>query len=148
MKTIKEIVGTPSRALEYMCDGLLRQSKRKAFRIAMNTYGAYNHDKRLCFGCAATCAIQEIMGKNIPGKFLEWSIDRSGYFGLSNIDLKEFETAIDMASRSLFRRLFRYFDRDFPVELNLYSFNLETSNWRKELPKVRKLIEDMKKAGL
>ena len=49
-------------ALQAMVDGLKRQSKRKGFMVDMVTFG--NVSPETCYGCAATCTLQEMYGVN------------------------------------------------------------------------------------
>lgn len=44
----------------FMVYSLIKQSERAEFKVDMDTYGVSN--KTFCFGCAATCAIQEMSG--------------------------------------------------------------------------------------
>ena len=135
--------GKPSDALEYMCDGLLRQGRRKGFRIAMCTYGDSIGQK--CFGCAATSTIQEIAGRNLTVS----NILNRQLIGFDPDELDEFETVIDFARTSSLSQLFDFCEVtevDYRKWEDLWSIRNE--NWKSCIPTVRKAIREMRAKGI
>lgn len=144
---LKAIKGKPSVALTHMVKGLLKQSRRKKFKIYMGTFG--KQSRELCFGCAATCTIQNISKINFIPDSSICSIDgRSAKMKMDYRELDVFEIAIDSARSGDLVPLFRFCSlseinaRKFNNEIDLYTYN-----WKENLPAVRKVISELKKAG-
>jgi hypothetical protein len=150
MSKIKDIVKTPSAALQAMVDGLREQSKRSDFKIDMHTYGAYNPGYGVCFGCAATCATQKIFETKFQPDFINTVSRRAEAFKCEMYDLHEFEQAINSARIGVMSKLFLYYDivlygvKDVSF---LPEFSLCTDNWEAELPKVEKYIACLQQYG-
>lgn len=159
---IKDIISKPSQALEAMIDGLIKQSKRPGFIINMNTFGA--SEGGICYGCAATCCIQEIASKDLDcGDALADINSRDGrakQLHLSPIDLAKFENAIDSARKGnkygvTFESLFAFFGMYPEYASNFTAIGniraslpeLETRNWEKHISQWRKGIEELKELG-
>ena len=127
----------------------------------------------MCFGCAATCAIQKIVGKNIDYEITKDHIDpmsweiQSKYlheeiFGLETTqEATTFEQAINGARMGSLILLFEFFEID-PAEymtkagcknfIRIYDDEddiicMETANWRKLIPFVEKKIKQLQEAG-
>lgn len=149
MKTIKEILKVPSAALQAMVDGLRKQSKRKNFRIDMGSFGEVAITKSLCFGCAATCAAQQIAGKNLTPTNVGTLSKRAKKLNFDVLDLSKFEQAMDHARRGLIGSLFDYFcvaeEHSILFDNRFY---LWSDSWEEQLPKVEALIEELKSKGL
>lgn len=151
MKTIKELIKSkPSIALQGMVDGLLKQSKRKGFKINMNTYGV--DDFKICYGCAATCTVQQITKHNFkPGEIWLRS-HRSQALNVEFDDLYAFEHAVNEARFGDMTKLFVYCDALGFYLSNFgwidYQFQLMDENWQEQLPAVRRVIKELKKNGL
>lgn len=149
MRKIKDIISKPSEALQAMVDGLLEQNARPDFRIDMNTFGSFSEMKHVCYGCAATCAVQKLIGVN----FNKENINLRGLaVNIEHVDLSAFEWRIDMARMGLLRLLFLYFgfdDNILDIGSNLTTalFCLENHNWRQELPKVTAHIKLLQEEG-
>jgi|SRR5688572_1417577 len=172
MLNIKQKVKKPSRALQYMLDGLEKQSRRRVFKINMNTFGQVGspalrgaENSKICYGCAATCAVQEIAGKNLtPSAFK--NVDADDYSeGLnvrakvSRIDAKElsdFEFAIDDFRRGGVSILLQFFNftsenpQYFELKYEILALDIcmGSENWREEIPKVKQAIKILKRYRL
>ena len=145
MKTIKEIISKPSEALQAMVDGLKTQSKRKDFKIRMHTFGETNGD--ICFGCAATCTVQQLTGINLTDTNI-YLFQHSKVLNIEKRDIEKFEIAIDGTRKGYLRKLFGYFGIEIPEKYyKRQNFYLGTITWKEELPIVNKLIEELKEQG-
>jgi hypothetical protein len=145
MKNIKDIISKPSEALQAMMDGLLEQAQRSDFKIDMLTYGKYD-ENNICYGCAATCTVQKLLNKNLDKENIDWDL-HSEFFGIK--DIIEFERVMDWARVGDLRDLFYYFNLLDKFENDFDDmFGLETDNWKRELPKVKELIKELKEKGL
>lgn len=153
---IKKTVKKPSRALQLMVKGLQEQSRRKYFRIDMSSFGhssriSYTTNKRICVGCAATCAIQKLAEKNLNVNNIEWVTSRARALRFKVEELESFEIAIDYARAGYPEELFYFFDIEPPVEVVNYlrknPFRFGNTNWEKEIPIVEKIITFLKENG-
>ena len=130
--------------LNAMCDGLIHQSKRKNFKVDMDSFGGA--DGMLCFGCAATCALQELHDVNFTVKNID-SLDtraRAVNMGITEDDLDTFEGVVDDARRGNLHWLYTYCGLDLH-EAPVHGWYMINSNWRKEIPKVRRFVEKLVK---
>lgn len=107
MINIKETVKTPSNALKLMIAGIENQINRSDFQLNMNTFG--DSIRSICFGCAATCTIQEIAGKNLDSTTINHIIKRGKSLGFEIDELASFEYAIDEARYGVMNSLFEFF---------------------------------------
>ncbi len=149
MIDIKEAIEyKPSKALEFMVKGLIKHDKRNDFEVDMDTFGRHNTDSKMCYGCAATCVLQEITGIN----FTEETTNLNNCYRNDLINIhqrKIFEGAIDNARHGLLLRLFEFCKKERYYKEEYYKkWEMQNSNWKKELPKVRKLIKELKSKGL
>ena len=82
-------------AVEAMIMGLKNQNDRADFTVNMMVFGDVDKQKSMCFGCAATCAVQELFGTN----FNTYNItdrDRRAYaVHIDAMTLLSFEGVID-----------------------------------------------------
>jgi len=160
MRTIKELLPKPSDAIKAMLAGLQKADHERGFQIDMSTYGAVSDEDEcgsepICFGCAATCAIQHLLGR----PFLPEEIDdRSKHAAVLNVHWQEvnaFETAIDNFRTGFIYVLFRFYELDLSenrfkaleahVDRNIY---LKTHNWTEQIPAIEKAIKMMKELGI
>lgn len=151
MKTIRARLKKPSAAVDAMIEGLLQQSKRTDFYVAMESFGGFNGNT--CFGCAATCTVQQIAGENLyAGQHPVLPKDRAKILGFKEMDLTIFEMAIDEFRRGNPGKLLAYFRVPFFQEtkpvFTLLGFKLESRNWREQLDKVREYSEKLKALDL
>lgn len=143
---LQAIKGKPSIALQHMVNGLMKQSKRRNFKINMGTYGT-SHGK-ICYGCAATCAIQSVAKINFTPNLIDHTDDRAKRTKTEVNELDAFEGAINQARQGDLGDLFHFCNIQMS-EANRFNsyFELEGGNWKKELPKVKKTISQLKKSG-
>ncbi|MGG6263184.1 hypothetical protein ACQ4M3_07880 [Leptolyngbya sp. AN03gr2] len=148
METYKDLCNSkPSIALRQMVKGLLKQTQRPNFHINMMSYGSTADE--ICFGCAATCAVQELKGLDLDSVTIQTLELRAGALNTSCLDQKEFEQAIDAARVGRILELFEYMG--VPDRYNSSydrRFCLCTRNWRDELEPVEHLIRELEAAGL
>ena len=135
--------GKPSDALEYMCDGLLKQDMREGFEINMATYG--DSDGQMCFGCAATSTIQQIAGQNLYAN----NILSRQLIGFDLSELNVFEKAIDRARVGYLTWLFKFCEVT-EVDCLRWEFlwSMQDENWKACIPVVRKAIREMRAEGI
>lgn len=151
MDKIKHIISKPSQALQAMVDGLIEQNERPDFEINMNTFGTTSNG--MCYGCAATCAIQHLTGEDFTAKNIEDDYERSQLLQIDGDDLEHFECAIDEARCGYLNGLFSYFgvpasylnDPKFEHQIGTA---LEDSNWEERLPFFRERIKQLESEGL
>lgn len=152
MKTIKQFIrGTPSIALQMMLDGLLKQSRRRNFRIAMTTFGNQDiiHDKLICLGCAATCTIQQITNHNFTPEEIYSTGKRAKALGFDEYDLEVFERAMNDARQGDLVSLFSYCGKmSYLRPLFQNRFILHTQDWKNQVPNISELIHILKAKGL
>lgn len=152
MKSIKDVITKPSEALEAMVKGLIKQSKRKTFRIDFHTFGDSEYNtlgKKICFGCAATCTLQEIFKSNFPSNSIDNNYNRAKFLNIDIKELSEFERAIDCVRKATLYELFDFFNiAEYPDHLLYTNFYLTSSSWKRQLPEVRKFIKRLKKNNL
>lgn len=137
------------KALQAMCDGLEKQSKRRLFSIESRTYGMVRDG--ICFGCMATCSVQEVFKVNFhPKKHDINSVEsRAEILGYSDLDLMAFESAINQARSGFLSMLFSYMKKPRCSHFRFnHRFRMKTENWKDELPKVRELIKELKELDL
>jgi hypothetical protein len=153
MINIRETVQTPSRALEYMIKGLLKQSKRRDFKIRMSTFGYFDKNDKVCFGCAATCTVQAIAKKNLTAETIFWQAETLKF---KSKELVKFEIVMDCARQGQLEPLFSFFKMEYPEivsdyleaeEENGVDWYLGSSDWRKLLPNYKRLAAFLKEAG-
>lgn len=127
------------RAVEAMINGLLTQDQREDFRIDMNSFGRTS--QQICFGCAATCAVQQLVGINLKAdtithRYETLNVDRG--------DIYEFEHAINALRMGALGVLFDYFKKP----RTLVSFRrlpiLHTYNWRTGIQEYKTLLIALK----
>ena len=161
--SIFNTVKTPSNAIQFMLDGLRTQSKRKDFKIDMNSYGAFDiikpatrneRKKIICYGCAATCAIQQIAQKNlIPGMIGDYDT-RAQWLGFDEDELKQFEWALDSFRMGAFTKILNFFgiyaDETKQFFTDKYSNYFLTSgtDWENYIGETENIIADLKERGL
>lgn len=135
-----------------MCAGLKAAGRRKRFSIDMDTYGYYDAIKDICYGCAATCTLQQLSRHEFQPHELDFVSERARGIGLSygqGAELfRDFEITLDLARRGKIEELFLFFH--LPVTAAkpyMDLWHLTTDNWRKEIKKVEQTAKQMKKDG-
>ena len=135
------------KALQFMVDGLKRQSERKDFKVAMDTFGHYSEGT--CYGCAATCTIQEIAKKDLNELSLDETESRAQDLKFDLKQLDRFESFIDDARIGNLENLFAFMKKN-TLHKPSYDgrFYLNTNDWESQLPKVEKLIAELKEKNI
>lgn len=149
-RRIRDIIQKPSQALEAMVKGLLKANRRKTFIVDMGTFGSVDTSKRICYGCAATCTLQEICKHRFTNIDIEDWEKRAFALGLNPHEVSEFEIVMDDARRGKLLRLFVFFGFDIPHDCYLrfeVDWFLNDMTWKNEISKVRKTIRLLKAAG-
>lgn len=142
---IQKLDGKVWKAVEAMILGLKKQSKRKVFEITMSTFGDFND--KVCFGCAATCTVQQVYGKNFNRKNIAGYESRAKFMKAISEDLAEFESAIDGLRMGYLGDIFKYFKKKMPVKIyrvTLSLSELSSSNWEVFLPDYENLLTKLK----
>ena len=154
-KTFRTILGKPSSAIQAMVDGLRQQAKRKNFKIDMATYGEFDDEDKVCFGCAATCTVQRAMHKTFRNERMRLIEGRADILGADVNDLSDFENAIDNLRVADIFALFEYFRYDtendemfdYLRELEVGLPVLSNGSWKKGLREYAKLAKKLQKDG-
>ena len=144
MRKVIDVISKPSQALKAMCDGLEKQSQRRDFKIDMKTFGEVSNG--VCFGCAATCTVQELAKVNLVPNTI---YDRGRALGFDAGDCYNFEFIMDSARAGSLIAIFAYFNLDHKLNpLPFKMWQLNTENWREQLPLVRKGIAKLESENL
>lgn len=144
-----ETLGKPSVALQKMVDGLRTQSQRTNFLVTMGSYGCC--DGKMCYGCAATCAIQATTGIDYPSdKPFTGPDERAEIQKIAKEDLQLFEMAIENARSGGLLKLFVFYGvgEKHNEEKHDDNFKLSTEDWAYGLPAVDQLISELQAEGL
>lgn len=156
-KTMRELCnGKMWVAVEAMITGLQTIPGEK-FYVNMNTYGEPSiRNPGVCFGCAATCAVQKLTGVMFEPDTISPSPIRLATIGAK--DLLEFEATIDALRSGHVDLLVMFFDAwdnitDKGVGAQLGELEsplppLENSNWRERLDDYKPLLDFLKKHDL
>lgn len=96
----------PSEILRAMCIGIKAAERRKDFHIYMLTFGQYIEG--ICYGCAATCTIQELTGKWFTNEKIENDDSRARMMNIDMDELLCLETAVDTARQGYLYNLYKY----------------------------------------
>lgn len=150
MTTIRNFISKPSEAVNAMLTGLNHYDEAPWFDIDMGTYGAsYGVSKDdICFGCAATCALQQITSKDFTPTTIRTTETRAAALGLTVQDLAHFEGVINHLRLGEVKPLFNYFGiKRVPKKLQDPGFSLLTQNWKEEFNKVQAYVELLEKEG-
>ena len=95
MISIREVCPKMSDAIDAMIKGL-REILGDNFKVDMESFGHAN--RGVCYGCAATCAIQQIAGKLFTPDDLEYAYmvaKKATALDMNKEEMLAFETAID-----------------------------------------------------
>jgi len=162
----------PSEWVQYMCDGLEQQSERGGFSVDMTLFWMYDPNEEMCFGCAATCALQEALGVDFQSDFRRPHRHNSRTWSPFNKEVdamayKRVEEAIDWLRIGTFVWFIQVmselngFDTDeFTAKAKHDAVlrralgygssglpSLLTCNWKEQLPHYRELIEPLRRIG-
>lgn len=141
MSTFLDTV-TPSEAIRAMIDGLRSHKGLKDFVIDMLHFGRAD-DGDVCFGCAATCTLEQLAGRRFSPCDIGSVGDRAAYLNVDSRTLAEFEDVMDRFRCGEIHPLFHFCAvEDYPgVDAPWY---LLTSDWEQELPLVEAYLEKLK----
>jgi hypothetical protein len=140
-----------------MIDGLLYQSTRPDFAINMETYGGV-YD--ICFGCAATCTIQQVTGFNFTkDNVINYGSRFNRYESLGNqsvfkdyLELDKFEKAINSLRNSFVNPICEFLKIDFdvvcPVAIESRLVRLFNNSWKDDLPKYQEFANKLKELNI
>ncbi len=148
MIKITDIITKPSEAIQAMIDGLEASKKWKNFELNMGTFGEAGKSMDLCFGCAATCTVFNMVGKIPVVGAIEQTKIRSKFLNIDYDDLNTFESAIDDVRRGDFRELFEYFGihykyaRMFSTRITLFE-----DTWEENIHHFKASIIKLKEEG-
>jgi len=153
-RKIKDLAPKPSDALQAMVDGLKAQSKRDDFEIDMRTFGMKG--MTICFGCAATCAIQQLAGIDFTMKTgISCEMYRAETLNLEIGEMSRFESVIDNARCGNLSNLLRFYYGDewkeetkLPSELVHHGVQLRTDDWRNKIHLFDDIIFQLKMRGV
>jgi hypothetical protein len=119
---MKRYCPTPSSAVRAMVNGLRNQDRRADFQVDMGSFGLVH--RGVCFGCAATCALQEATGRNFTVR------------DITEHCLSDWELMIDGLRSGFVKGLLNYYEVDsFDFDLPY----LSTENWRDNLEPYERL---------
>jgi hypothetical protein len=153
MKAIKELAPKPSDALQAMVDGLRTQSKRSDFKLMMSTYGSFDEKTGICYGCAATCTIQELAHQNLTIANIKRSEKRANALSFYPLQLMYFESAIDSVRTGTFDELEDYYELKRGTLQGLHDDNdfywyLSDINWEEYVPAIERFIKLLQENNL
>lgn len=158
MTTFKELCqGKMWRAVDAMLSGLKEFDQSDRFKVKMETYGCTD-GAGMCFGCAATCAIQKITGVVFTPASILGTRQRATQTDVLESDLDYFENAIDNLRHGFIEYLVGYFSKGDELfatgkfeTLQAIENNLPLlldSDWRHNLAPYEKLLTFLKENDL
>lgn len=151
MAAIKDLIKKPSDILDLMVTSLTNQGNRHDFIVDMTKFGGTTviNNQTIPCGCAAICAVQELMGRMYPIDVISNPLDRSDFMLLERKDLHLFETAVNMLRTGAVTWPFIFLGVEFGddiVKLN-NSFHLANRTWPAQLSAVGRVAEVLKQKG-
>jgi hypothetical protein len=152
----------PSEAIEAMLRGLKAVHEEGVHKIDMSTFGEVRDGT--CFGCAATWALQELVGKPMTAENFRygenndtWSA-HAEYAGVDYHQIVDFECAVDNSRHGHVSALLWFFGVSAPDAGELQRSCSNRGEWalsdysdetqEREIPKVAKFAKYLKKRGL
>lgn len=149
----------PSQALRAMAEGLRETRNKTAGRVEevrMDTFGHATQQTSppqvICYGCAATWAIQKLCPDyKIGGEISSAGCrdERIAEAGLATIAvIEEFEYAIDQARRGRLGALFKFFEMVPSKVAPDGAWCMGTDTWERQLPVVDEYIKALEAQGL
>ncbi|MCK5608229.1 hypothetical protein KAR91_40485, partial [Candidatus Pacearchaeota archaeon] len=109
-----------------------------SFKIDMTTFG--NIDNNVCYGCAATCALQQLYDVRFTSDNI---FKRDRVLDIDMIALAQFENAVDMFRTGNINFTARYFRLPCGFQ-DTYQWRMKTRNYKEQFPIVRKWLEKNK----
>jgi len=159
--TFKQLCnGKISVAIQAMIDGLEKQSQRPDFRVDMLSYSYTSN--RLCFGCAATCAVMELTKTDLDITNINTHRDIRLWPLIPVDEVIRFEFIMNQVRLNGFKYLFDSFGypnwwQRIILMIMGYTFiggtrltkniRLDNYNWKERLPEFQKLADAFRKVG-
>lgn len=148
MRTMYDLCdGKIWRAVEAMIDGLKTQSERPDFVVDMDSFGRVNNHpitrEPVCFGCAATCTVQQLVGVNFDTNNVLQSC-HTVKVDVMHLDLVRFECVIEALRNGHLGPIFDYFKKDRQLVQHRNLPVLRSYNWRENLQPYKELLHDLK----
>lgn len=106
-----------------------------------------------CFGCAASCAVQEAVKKDFKAvigtrsRYFDLD-DRAEFFKVSSSDLQEFELVVDNLRYGQSQALFIFFGISLDKILHSKLPTLTTEGWQGDLHHYERFSRTLKELGL
>jgi hypothetical protein len=113
---LEQINSTPSKAIEFAITGINRLSTKEGYVNDMSTFGSVSRTYEICYGCAATAAVQEMWMKDFTPENIYSADHRANALDLDPHELCKFESAIDSARGNSLEELGVFCDCDLSVE--------------------------------
>ncbi len=150
MRSIFNLAPKPSDAVRAMIEGLEQHSKREDFFVDMGHYLMVDSEQRECFGCAATCALQQITDRGLQANDFDYrrTSSRSEVFNIDGYEINCFEEAVDQFRRGDVSSLFKFYGIPLIRWVNFKLPVLETDNWQIRLPQYKKFLKILISKGL
>ena len=135
-----------------MIEGLKKQDKRKGFTVDMGDFGGVypieGTSESMCFGCAATCAIQEYFGLDFDVNNIERIKTRAAAVKVDGDVLRRFEGDVDMLRTGSTRVLSDFCrlsetDKEFVHRKFDKLLPLVNDNWKDRLPEYQSAINEI-----
>jgi hypothetical protein len=143
MLTFKERLNNkPSLAVKAMVIGLKEAPSLENFVVNMNTFGTADDDEDICYGCAATVAIQKIAGVRFNTSNIDSDVGKAVAVKTTSIDLIEFERAIDYLRNSNVYAFLHYFVDGYTAEDLWDDWCKEELKRGQQLPRLRSDYKD------
>jgi len=159
MRLVRELAPKMSDAISAMVIGLHIQNNRDTFTVDMETFGdtaeARSGMGEICFGCAATCAAQQLAKINLDADIIVSITVRAAALDIEANDLAEFELAIDSFRKGHILRLMDFYD--YTVEQRTVVYNiadeivltaLSTLHWKDHIGNYMAFAQELKARGL
>jgi len=156
----------PSEALRAMCRGLEKMGSKEWFEVDMSVF--VGRDSRICYGCAATCALIEALGESesddlkdrflaVNDRFCGWDSMSRAFPELDFEEFKEFEDAMDSARLGNLSRLAGFLGIHDEDDYGFMcpepgqggsDWVVHDRNWQTEIAKVEKFAQELEGRGL
>lgn len=152
-------VSKPSQALRAMLEGLLAADRSDGLEVVdMSDYGSKSNG--VCFGCAAHWALTQLSKISLlqvcGNDYGKWLRAIASQHGEPEFKVEQFLYILNDVRLGNMDRLYKFLgvdDRMIPTRLkSLVSsprpFYMQEHNWRDELPKMEKFIQQLEEASL
>lgn len=153
-------IDRPSKALRAMIAGLLAAKDMPTFQINMMTFGTYEKKDGMYYGCAATCTLMQLTGKErlVKEAYLESKENNINYTKTASFISKnnnsnesqiwDFENAIDSLRSGDAEYILKFFLLEDPKTEDREYFCMTSKDWEIEIPIAIALAESWEADGL